>query len=67
MWEREIEEMKNAALLAEKKILEVYHSTFKVETKSDDSPVTEADKAADKAVADDDIQQDTESKFDFHL
>ena len=52
MWEREIEEMKNAALLAEKKILEVYHSTFKVETKSDDSPVTEADKAADKIIKD---------------
>jgi 3'(2'), 5'-bisphosphate nucleotidase len=52
MWEREIEEMKNAALLAEKKILEVYHSTFEVETKSDDSPVTEADKAADKIIKD---------------
>ena len=52
MWEKEIEEMKKAALLAEKKILEVYHSSFKVETKSDDSPVTEADKAADEIIKD---------------
>lgn len=52
MWEKELEEMKKAALLAEAKILEIYHSSFKVETKSDDSPVTEADKSADKIIKD---------------
>lgn len=50
MWELEIEEMKKAALLAEKKILEVYASSFDVELKEDDSPVTEADKAADRMI-----------------
>ena len=50
MWELELEEMKRAALLAEKKILEVYESSFDVEFKDDDSPVTEADKEADKII-----------------
>ena len=52
MLEKEIEEMKQAALLAQAKILEVYSSSFDVEMKEDDSPVTEADKAADKIIRD---------------
>jgi 3'(2'), 5'-bisphosphate nucleotidase len=40
----------NAALKAGKEILEVYTSNFGVETKSDNSPLTEADKRAHLAI-----------------
>lgn len=52
MWEKELKAMKEAALLAEKEILRVYQSAFEVEIKSDDSPVTLADKNADKIIRD---------------
>lgn len=52
MLEKALEEMKQAAILAQEKILEVYNSSFDVEIKDDDSPVTEADKAADKIIRD---------------
>lgn len=50
MFNKELEEMKNAALLAQKVILEVYHEHFNVEIKSDNSPVTAADKGADELI-----------------
>ena len=50
MWEKELEAMKEAAYLAEKEILKVYNTSFAVEIKSDDSPVTAADKGADKII-----------------
>ena len=50
MWEKELEAMKEAAFLAEKEILRVYHTSFDVEIKSDNSPVTAADKGADKII-----------------
>ncbi|MCQ2799153.1 MAG: 3'(2'),5'-bisphosphate nucleotidase CysQ [Bacilli bacterium] len=50
MWEKELEEMKIAALEAEKVILEIYETSFDVETKDDDSPVTIADLTADKII-----------------
>lgn len=52
MFENKLKEMKQAAILAQEKILEVYSSSFDVEMKEDDSPVTEADKAADKIIRD---------------
>jgi 3'(2'), 5'-bisphosphate nucleotidase len=39
-----------AALLAGTKILEIYNTNFLVETKSDDTPVTAADKAASDSI-----------------
>jgi len=50
MWEKELEEMKMAALKAEEKILEIYETPFDVETKEDNTPVTEADLAADRII-----------------
>lgn len=50
MFEKELEEMKNAAKLAQKVILEIYHKHFDVEIKSDNSPVTAADKSADELI-----------------
>ena len=50
MYEKEIAAMKEAALKAEKKILEVYATNFSVEIKSDDSPVTAADRGADAII-----------------
>ena len=47
MYERELAAMKKAALDAERKIKAVYDTPFAVEIKSDDSPVTAADKGAD--------------------
>ena len=41
-----------AAVLAREKIMEIYHSSFEVEIKEDDSPVTLADKMADKIIRD---------------
>ncbi|MBQ7995603.1 MAG: 3'(2'),5'-bisphosphate nucleotidase CysQ [Bacilli bacterium] len=50
MWEKELEIAIEAALEAEKWIMEVYSTDFEVEIKSDDSPVTKADKGADKII-----------------
>lgn len=50
MYEQELEAMIKAALDAEKIIKEVYHEQFKVEIKSDNSPVTAADKGADELI-----------------
>ncbi len=50
MMERELEKALEAARLAQKAILEVYATHFDVEIKSDNSPVTEADKRADEII-----------------
>lgn len=50
MWEKELQAAKEAGLLAREAILEVYHQEFDVEIKDDDSPVTQADKKADKII-----------------
>ena len=47
MWEKEVQAAIKAGLLARVKILEIYEKGFDVEIKEDDSPVTQADKAAD--------------------
>ena len=48
--ERELEAALEAARTAQKAILEIYSSSFDVELKSDNSPVTEADKKADDII-----------------
>jgi 3'(2'), 5'-bisphosphate nucleotidase len=50
MWEKELVAAKEAASLAKVAILEIYKQDFDVEIKSDDSPVTIADKTADKII-----------------
>jgi 3'(2'), 5'-bisphosphate nucleotidase len=50
MFEKELEAMIEAGLEAKKVIMEVYNTHFDVEIKSDNSPVTKADKAADKLI-----------------
>lgn len=50
MYQKELEAMIAAAKLAEVKIKEIYSKPFEVEIKSDDSPVTAADKAADAII-----------------
>ncbi|MFA6620099.1 MAG: 3'(2'),5'-bisphosphate nucleotidase CysQ, partial [Bacilli bacterium] len=50
MYERELAAMQKAALDAEKKIKEIYQTAFAVEIKSDNSPVTAADKGADQLI-----------------
>ena len=52
MFELEIKEMIIAAQLAREEILKIYEKDFDVEIKSDDSPVTEADKRADIIIKD---------------
>lgn len=52
MYEHEIKKMIEAAKEAQKWILEVYHTDFEVITKDDNSPVTNADKGADKMIRD---------------
>ncbi|MGM9874117.1 MAG: 3'(2'),5'-bisphosphate nucleotidase CysQ [Bacilli bacterium] len=48
MYERELNKMIEAALVAKEKIMEIYNShSLNVEIKEDNSPVTRADKAAD--------------------
>ena len=50
MWEKELQAAIEAGLLAREKILEIYHQHFDVEIKSDNSPVTIADKTADEII-----------------
>ena len=50
MWEKELQAAIEAGLLAREKILEIYHRHFDVEIKSDNSPVTIADKTADEII-----------------
>ena len=50
MWEKELQDAIKAAQLVVPKILEIYHSHFDVEIKGDNSPVTVADKTADKMI-----------------
>lgn len=50
MYEQELAAMQKAALDAEVKIKEIYHTSFAVEIKEDHSPVTAADKAADALI-----------------
>ncbi|MCH3909062.1 MAG: 3'(2'),5'-bisphosphate nucleotidase CysQ [Bacilli bacterium] len=50
MWEKELKSMIKAAYDAEVKIKEVYSKPFEVEIKSDNSPVTAADKGADSMI-----------------
>lgn len=50
MWEKELEDAIQAAMLAWPKIMEIYGQNFDVEIKADNSPVTLADKTADKII-----------------
>lgn len=50
MWEKELNAAILAGLQAREKILEIYHQEFDVEIKDDNSPVTLADKTADKMI-----------------
>ncbi len=50
MWEKELKAMIEAGKIAQKAILDVYHGKFDIIIKSDNSPVTEADKQADKII-----------------
>ncbi len=50
MWEKELSAAIEAGLKAKEKILEIYHQKFEVEIKEDNSPVTIADKTADKII-----------------
>ena len=50
MWEQELEACIRACKKAREGILQVYNTPFEVEIKSDDSPVTIADKNADKLI-----------------
>ena len=50
MWEKELETAIEAGLLARVKIMEIYNQDFDVEIKDDNSPVTNADKAADAII-----------------
>ena len=51
MFEKELQAMIEAGRLAREKILEIYNQDFAVEIKSDNSPVTAADKAADQMIS----------------
>ena len=51
MYQKELSRMIEAALVAKEKIMEIYNShNLNVEIKEDNSPVTKADKAADKII-----------------
>ncbi len=50
MWESELELAKTIAIKAGKKIMEYYHGSFEVDIKSDDSPVTSADRASNEII-----------------
>lgn len=49
-WEKELKAAIDAGLLAKDRIMAIYHQKFDVEIKEDDSPVTIADKTADKII-----------------
>ena len=51
MWEKQLAVAIKAGELAKKDILKIYKSNFKIELKKDKSPVTTADKKADKTVS----------------
>ena len=72
-FEKLIPEMRRLALVAGDKIMEIYDSPdFEVKTKSDDSPVTEADEAADAIITEGlvnafpDVALVTEEQSDSH-
>ena len=50
MWEKQLEAAIEAGLKAKEKIIEIYEAGFEVEIKEDNSPVTLADKTADKII-----------------
>lgn len=50
MYQKELKAAIEAGLKAKEKILEIYHTHFDVEIKSDNSPVTQADKLADQII-----------------
>lgn len=50
MWEKELKAAIEAGLKAKEEILKIYHQKFDVEIKEDNSPVTIADKTADKII-----------------
>ena len=50
MWEKELKEAIFAGQKARKAIMEIYEKGFDVEIKEDNSPVTLADKTADKII-----------------
>ena len=52
MWEEQLEAAIEAGVKAIKGILEIYNTDFSVEIKDDNSPVTMADKNADKVIRD---------------
>ena len=52
MWEKQLAAAIKAGELAKRKIIEVYKTNFTVETKSDKSPVTKADKESDRIIRD---------------
>lgn len=52
MWEKELQAAIEAGVKARAKIMEIYEKGFDVEIKEDNSPVTAADKAADKIIRD---------------
>ena len=60
-WEKELKTAIEAGLLAKDKIMEIYHQKYDVEIKEDDSPVTIADKTADRI-----IREYLSSKFPTH-
>ena len=51
MWEKELEIALFAVKEAQKEIIKIYHQGFDVEIKEDNSPVTNADKIADKIIS----------------
>lgn len=52
MWNEELKAAIEIGLLAKEKIMEIYNAGFNVEIKEDNSPVTLADKTADKMIRD---------------
>lgn len=50
MWEEQLDCALKAGISVIKPIMEIYNRDFDIEIKSDDSPVTEADKLADKLI-----------------
>ena len=50
MWEIELQEAKNAAMLAAKAVMEIYDKHYEVQIKDDNSPVTIADQMADEII-----------------